>query len=135
MLFIHSTAIDYWLTLSLYAGVTIGVTNPASSSVTVTSGGAYNITWVSGLSSQALVSITLQQAGQSAVYVTLATNITNLGRFSWVVSVLLPAGYYYIVVSTVNLSPTVIGAGPMTGTFAIAAGSLLRCFSSGLRLS
>ena len=114
------------MTPPLFAAATLTVTNPASSSVNITSGSAYSITWKSaGLSPQALVTITLQQAGQSGVYSTIATNITNSGLYSWVVPVLLPVGSYYILISTVNLSPSVVGAGPAVGTFKLFGGSLL----------
>jgi hypothetical protein len=70
----------------------------------------------------------LHQEGSAVVFRTIALNIANTGSFSWVVRVDIPAGRYYVLISTGAVSPSVFGAGPVSGAFELRAGclSLLR---------
>jgi hypothetical protein len=96
-------------------------------STTFIGGSIYNITWISS-SVMANVTITLQQRGQTVVYWTIAQNVKNVGYYSWPISVSIPTGQYWILVTTVNVSPSVYGAAPSMGSFQIQAGGSKSCF-------
>ena len=106
---------------SCNTGLVYTVTRPIQTT-TITSGSPTSITWTSTVSSSALVNITLHQGGQTSVYATLATNVPNSGTFTWNVRVSLPAGGYWVRVSSTLVDPPVYGAGPTTGTFTLTAG-------------
>ena len=127
----HAPVLPVCATFSSYpflthriAASSITVTSPTASSVYST-GSNYTITWVStGVSAN--VTITLQIAGESYPYLTLASNIANTGSFVWMLQTnLLPPGQYWILVSTGTVTHAVYGAAPAAGSFVVQTGCLI----------
>ena len=105
----------------------IVVTSPLATT-TFTTGRANTITWIaSNVTASVTISLVLQ--GQVTSYQVIASNIANTGSYSWIASVLIPAGNYFVLVSTTGVTPPVYGAGPALGAFKLVAGGLSRVWS------